>query len=464
MTAESINLNFTEDGQTLRSATLSGKASIQLAAGSGKAGRRIAADWLELGFAPDGSTVTQVSGRDQVALEFPPEGDTPGRSVHAARLEAIGEAGKGLVSAKLAGNVEYREQQKASGPTPALNREVKAGTLEMGLAPGMAGINDATFTGDQTVGADNPARLVRMTDGGLEARAPEIRYRPAGQTIVLIAPADDPAASTTVTDRDVLIKARQITVALDGRKMQADGGDGEVRTELRPSTDAAQGKTPGMLKADSTVLTSSKQLAYDGAAGTAEYTGGANIFQGATAIRADTILLDRSKGNLTAKGKVRSNMMFEDSTSQEKAEGQTAAIARAGELTYDDETRRLTYVGDAFVSGPQGEVKAARVELFLGKTESALERVEAYEAVSVGLPTRLAKGTRLTYVGADGRYEMLGDPASVVQAADQDCRETTSQTLTFSRSGAGISAGDARTRQQTKDKVACPPGIKPQSK
>lgn len=369
--------------------------------------------------------------------------------VRAVRLEGTGDPGQGLTGVRLAGPVEFREQRPANKTGPATDRQVTAQSLEMTLAPGMAGINEATFAGD-----------AKLRDGDLQAEAPEMKYQLAAQTLNLIAPADKPNALTLVTDRDTTIEARQISVTLEGRKMQAEDG---VRTQLRPSKGQPQGKTPGMLKDDIPVLATAKQLTYDGGAGSAQYSGEAKLWQGdQTAVYADVIILDRDKGNLSGKGNARSSMIFDDRTDQAKEPEKVSAIARAAELSYDEEARRLTYVGDAHVTGPQGDLLAKRVEMFLGKTQGALERVEAYDDVKVTLIGRAATGARLTYFGADARYDIRGEPASLVETLERECRETTSSTLTFSRSTATISAGNNKnTRSQTKSGVTCPePGVK----
>ena len=42
-------------------------------------------------------------------------------------------------------------------------------------------------------------------------------------------------------------------------------------------------------------------------------------------------------------------------------------------------SRRATYDGDAHMSGPQGDMTAARIELYLKPSGDELERAEAYE-------------------------------------------------------------------------------------
>ena len=385
-------------------------------------------------------------------LEFPAEGEGPSRVVRAGRLEGTGDPGQGLTGARLAGSVEFREQRAASNAGPATDRQVTAQSLEMALAPGMGGINEATFSGD-----------VKLRDGDLQADAPEMKYQLAAQTLEPDR-ARRQAQRAHAGDRP-RHHHRGAPDQRGARRPQDAGRRTACARSSVPRRRQPQGKTPGMLKDDVPVLATAKQLTYDGGAGSAQYTGEAKLWQGdQTAVYADVIVLDRGKGNLTGKGNARSTMKFEDRggpgegtrTGERRSRGRGSSrytmTKRGGSPTWATRTS----------PGRRAISIAKRVEMFLGKTQGALERVEAYEDVKVKLTGRVATGARLTYFAADARYEIRGEPASLVETLERECRETTSQTLTFSRSTATISAGsNEKTRTQTKSGVTCPePGVK----
>ena len=57
------------------------------------------------------------------------------------------------------------------------------------------------------------------------------------------------------------------------------------------------------------------------------------------------------------------------------------SIATAKDFKYEDAARRVTYTGDAHMSGPDGDMTAARIELYLKPSGDELERAEAYDNV-----------------------------------------------------------------------------------
>ena len=73
-------------------------------------------------------------------------------------------------------------------------------------------------------------------------------------------------------------------------------------------------------------------------------------------------------------------------------------------MTYEDADRRLTYTGDAHMSGPDGDMKAAKIELYLKPSGDELERAEAYDALTLREQNRTTTGLRLTYTTADEKY------------------------------------------------------------
>ena len=111
------------------------------------------------------------------------------------------------------------------------------------------------------------------------------------------------------------------------------------------------------------------------------------------------------------------------------------------------------YTGGTQVTGPQGNLQAAKTEMYLGEGGDAVERVEGYGAVTVRLPPeRVATGDRLQYFGADERYVLTGATVTIVE---KGC-ETKGKTLTFFKSADRmIVDGNEQTRTQTKGGTKC---------
>ena len=433
MSARDMNLHYAKDAESLEHAQLLGAGAVALTGQNGAPGRQFVGETLDIVLAPDGS-LTKATGHDNVRLDLPGSPDSPARSIKARTLDADGEPGKGLTSAQFADNVEYREESSKSSPA----RVARSRALTVALTDDA--INSALFTG-----------AVRFEEQGLQAAAGEARYDPTKGSLGLTG--TEGGVVPRVSDDQVTIDANVIDVALQGRLMKAAGG---VKTTLRalgPKGSAPQETTrlPGLLKQDQPANVNANALDYQGASGQAIYTGTATMWQGETAVRADSIAIDQSKGDFVALGNAGSTIVLDTGVS----------IAHAAGIRYADAAHTIAYASmknalgavtaQAQVSGPQGDLRADRIEVILAEKGGHIDRLEAYTNVSLKLTTRTAAGERLTYFSEDERYLMSGagtKPVKVIEA----CRETTGRTLTFFKSTDRIIVdGNDETRTQTRN-------------
>ena len=146
-----------------------------------------------------------------------------------------------------------------------------------------------------------------------------------------------------------------------------------------------------------------------------------------------------------------------DSADKNKKPERVRSIATAADFRYEEAGRRATYTGKAHMNSPDGDMTAARIELYLkpsGAGDNDLERAEAYEDVTLRDQNRTTTGARLTYTTADQRYVVTGAPVKVV---DECGRETSGRTLTYLKSAETITIdGNEQTRTQTKGSGQCP--------
>jgi len=317
----------------------------------------------------------------------------------------------------------------------------------------------------------------------LNASAPEVRYQPSKNAIELIGP-DTAAPASHVAIDQIEIDARRINVALDTRKIHAT----QVKTTLRPKSTSSRGSAgqsmPGLLKQGDAANVNGDSLDYTSATGVATYAGNARLFQGATSISGSAITVDREKGDLSATGSARSTLDLDS--------GRTTGSAE--EIRYVDSTRTVTYSvppvaptrgrgvvspgagsggrataapapARAQVKGPQGDLRADRIEIVLAQPDNRMDRLEAFTRVRLDVDTKTATGDRLTYRADTDRYVMSGTgamPVSVVvrtaatATSSQSCRETTGRTLTFSKATDTIGVdGNAETRTEAQS-IPCP--------
>ena len=387
---------------------------VVVAGENGHPGRQISAETMDVTLA-DGTTPTSVIARDKVQLLLPAEGtETPLRTIDAATLDAQGQPGRGLTRALFSGGVQYREKSATAA------RSSSAAALDVGLKPGLSEIEDARFS-----------RGVHFQDGSLSAIAADGRYDPAKGTLALSG-SEPGATSPRVVNPQIAIDAGTIDVTLEGPKVKASG---TVKSVLQPAKKGAQGdnavKMPSMLKQDLPVNVTADALDYDGTRSLATYAGDARLFQADTSIKAETITVDDTHGDLSASGGVTSTTMLEQSDpgkNDKKSKTKSRSTAASKEFKYDDATRRLTYTGTAHLTGPEGDMAADRIELYLKESGDELDRAEAYESLTLREQDRKTTGARMTYTAYDERYVITGTPVKIVDQCDQ---ETIGTALTF---------------------------------
>lgn len=430
-----MNLKYRLDGETLEHAVIIGDAVIQMAGAGRGPGRRITADTIDIALAPDGSTPTALVGREAVQLALPAETGTPARTIRAANIEAKGESGRGLTRAQFNGNVQYRERG------PAVDRGANSAVLDVVLKPGMSALEEARFS-----------RGVRFVDGRLSALAAAARYD-LDKGILELTGSEPGSLVPRVVNDQIAVDATRIDVTLAGPKLKATGN---VKSVLQPAKGEAAAKVdmrlPAMLKQDEPVNVVGGALDYGGVASRAVYTSGAQLWQGDTSVKADTIVLDDRTADLSASGSVTTTTML-DETGKDGTKQRVRSIGTAKAFKYEDAIRRSTYTDSAHLSGSQGDMTASKIELYLKPSGNEIDRVEAYESVALREQSRRINGLRLTYTNADQRYVVTGAPMTVNDECD---REASGRTLTYDKSADTIVIdGNEQTRTQVKGGGRC---------
>jgi LPS export ABC transporter protein LptC len=436
LTGETMNLRYAATGDVLQHALIVGNSILRLAGDAGRPGRQIVANTIDITLAPDGSTPTSLVAHQGVQLTFPAEPGTPARTVRADDLVAGGEPGRGLTRAQFAGSVDYRERG------PAVDRVARSQMLDVVLKPGMSDIEEATFT-----------RSARFEEASMSAAAAAARYQVGKGTLDLSGTEPGMLTPRVINDQ-ITVDAGHIDLTLAGPKMKATG---HVKSELQPPKKGQQNadtKLPSMLKQDQPVKVTANELDYDGTTSKATYTGAAQLWQGDTSVKGGAIALDGKSGDLTANTAVTTTSML-TAVNKDQQKERTRSIATAAAFSYEESLRRATYTGDAHMSGPQGDMSAAKIELYLKPSGDELERAEAYDdqgKMTLREQNRTTTGARMTYTTADDQYVVKGTP---VKITDECGRETTGRTLTFRKSTDSILVDGNGFRTQTKGGGEC---------
>jgi lipopolysaccharide export system protein LptA len=447
LTGRDIDLTYGADGYSLEQALLTGDGAIVLAGAAENAARRITANSIHVTLAPDGLTPVVMTARESVILTMPAERAVPARTIEADLMESTGEAPRGLTQARFTGDVEYREAG------PSINREASAAILDVALEPGMAGFREARFS-----------RRVHFVDGEMTSDAAEGRYDLA-KGILELTGSEPGILRPRVVNARLTIDATRVDVTLAGPHLRATG---DVKSVVQPTTkaDAAQpARLPSMFKPDRPINVTAEALDYDGAAHKATYRGNAQLWQDDQSLKGGTIVLDDAKGDLTAEDEV-TTVNVRNVTGASKKPERKRSISTASSFRYEEADRRATYTGNAHMNSTDGDITAARIELYLKPSSSSrqegaagsagddLERAEAFEGVTLRDQNRTTTGNHLIYTTADERYVITGTPVKVI---DECRRETIGRTLTYLKSAETITIdGNEQTRTQTKGGSQCP--------
>ena len=171
------------------------------------------------------------------------------------------------------------------------------------------------------------------------------------------------------------------------------------------------------------------------------------MWQGSTEFRGQSIVIDETTGNIAARGAVqtRTTMLQEDELDEVV---ETLTVGTGGTLSYDNRRRHITYATEATLSNPLSTLNGETVELFLHEDARTLDRIRAAGEVALELEARSVTAATLLYDDREGRYDLTGDPVSVVEQMAGQCRETTGRSVTFYTTGDSISA-DGQAAERT---------------
>ena len=453
MSGDVITVTYHENSDVLQSAIVTGNSSIRIAAEANHPERVLRAQNVEIGMAPDGTTLTSLTARDRVVLDLPGGKGQASKTVKSTALVASGEPGKGLTAATFSETVEYLE----TGGTPPVKRTVTSRTLETALNGGLGDIREARFAG-----------AVRLREeGGTAANAEHMRYDiHTGQVELTTIPGGAPPR---VVNERITVDAERVEMTIGGSKMKAVGGAKPVSTVMHPAKPGAKdgGRTPGIMQQDRPVNGTSTELLYTGGPdSTAEFIGAAQLWQeGAksefTRIKGDKVSVDGRTGNVSAQGSVISTMAVQDVNPTTKVRETSRSTGQGQQMAYDDELRRITYTAKAVLLGPQGDLRGDTIMLTLGDNGQDIERLEASGNVTMKEVDRLTTGDHLTYEAATAEYKVSGTNKLVrmrTTNAEGQCRMSQGSVLTFSRNTdqLRINGRDA-TRTETSSDASCTP-------
>ncbi|HLH09774.1 MAG TPA: LptA/OstA family protein [Terriglobales bacterium] len=261
-------------------------------------------------------------------------------------------------------------------------------------------------------------------NGSREAWAWRASYTPADELLMLTG---DPH----ILDDGMTSTADRIRI---NRKTGDAFGDGEVKTtysELKAQPNGA------MLATADPIHVTAAQMVAKRASGTAHYSGGARLWQGANIVEAPVIDFDRNNRSVVAQGTggQRVSTVFLQQGQHGK---ETPVNVTASRLTYVDAQRRARFEGGVILHSSDGTMTANTVDVYLRardqqqpatQTEaSQLDRIVCEGNIVLQQPNRRGTGDKLVYTAASGKFTLTGGPPSIF---DAEHGQVTGDSLTF---------------------------------
>jgi lipopolysaccharide export system protein LptA len=291
-------------------------------------------------------------------------------------------------------------------------------TLTLNSSGGLSGIvqeGDFHYT-EASANASQP---------GSDANAAKATYDPQSEMFVLSgSPRISNAGATTTADRMRV-----------NRRTGDAFADGSVKTTY--SQVEAQPNGALLATSDPIHVTAASMVAHRNG-GTARYSGGARLWQGANIVEAPAIDFDRDHRTVVAQG--RAGQPVSTVFVQQSQNGkQTPVNVTGSRLTYKDSERQAQFDGGVVLRSADGTVTADRVVVFLQprgnstansahKAASELDRIVADGHIVIQQQDRRGTGNRLVYLAKDGSFTLSGGPPSIF---DAEHGKVTGDSLTF---------------------------------
>ena len=287
-----------------------------------------------------------------------------------------------------------------------------------------------------------------------QAWADRARYTPADQILTLTGNPRVVSGSMATTSRTVRIN----------RGTGDSFAEGDVKTTY---SDVKEQPNGALLASSSPIHVTAMSMTAHNAPSQATYTGKARLWQDANVIEAPTILFDRERRFVLAKGTAAqpvstivvqlsqgesggstNGSLGKDGSAKPHGKGTEAGqspIAITGlQLTYSDAERKAHYEGgvtakgatftetsktlDAYLSPRAGAEPGKANQTLLGPSQ--LDHMVAEGSVVVVQPNRRAVGDKLVYTAADDKFVLTGGPPSIF---DAERGKITGVSLTFFR-------------------------------
>ena len=367
-------------------------------------------------FTVSGPRKAETFGPAQIVMASPPGAANPSNT--------IATAGRFIGTFDTKGRLQTMvgsPNAKVVSSTPGQPDKITTSnvlTLTMNPTGGLAGIV-------QEGGFHYTEAAAKPGQPGSEANSAKATYDPQTEMFTLIgSPSVSDAGSTTTSDH---------------MRVNRTTGDAFAEGAVKTTYSQIQPQPNGALLATSEPIhvTAASMIAHRNG-GTAHYSGGARLWQGANIVEAPTIDFDRDKRTVVAQGK--SGQPVSTVFVQQAQNGKQNPVNVTGSrLTYLDSDRQAHFEGGVILRSADGTVTADHATVFLmprgetsansvEKAASQLEKIVADGHVVIQQQGRRGAGNKLVYLAKDASFTLTGGPPSIF---DAEHGKVTGDSLTF---------------------------------
>jgi LPS export ABC transporter protein LptC len=436
MSARSIEIDYSDDGETINAVTLTDQAELQTAGPSNTQGSWINGQSIVLAVEGNSSQLKEVIARKDVQLRIGSSGQMHDQAVSADLLTASSQGDAELSEVQFEGNVLFQEISQESKDDNS-TRTTRSDRLNAVFTESLSRLSSAHFQGN-----------VRFKDKTLIGVADEAKYTPRNGKISLLTSSTS-GRSPRVEDRRGSIQATSIHIELADGSIAADS---EVKSVLGAilAQSSDQPHRPGLLNDRESTYITADQLSYDRNTEVAVYSFEARLWQGETEFTGDELILDETNGSLSITGTANTRSIVNQLGNETGLRTDSLIVGEAELFIFDDQARTATYEDSARLQGPQSDLAADRIMLFLLEDSRTLERIEAKGSIELVMPGQTVTGDSLVYHDTTGRYVMTGSPVHMTENQAGICRETMGRTLTFFLTEDAVSVdGQSQVRTET---------------
>jgi lipopolysaccharide export system protein LptA len=436
MRADDIDLAFYEGTQVLEHGLLTRQANLTIVNAEG--GREVSGETVSFDTAHNGSTLTRLSADRNVEVKTPASATGPSRQINAAQLSGTGDEKNGLTKAVFTGGVTFVETTRAAGGRAASSRTGRSQTLTLMLKGQLDAIDEALFERDAV-----------FTDGQVEGRADVGRYFESPAKLVLQPDTKGARRAPHVTHGSNTVDAAdRIEVILDTDDLFAFG---DVKTKTVSSSSAgAKPRAASLFNGTDPVYGFASEFRYTDAKGEGVYLGSpkaqAEVRQGDSSVKADSIKIVDETQDLSALGKVQSTFLLTDAASKTE----TRYELTGDTMDYKDSERAAIYTGKraelktvkrGTASGSNANTLGETIVLTLAKDSRTVDTLDArglvYSTMGDG---QEARADTLHYESRTDKYTLTGKAGRPLVIRTRDaagkCAETTQAFLVYYTPGA----------------------------